>query len=113
LQPNGGMRRSIARLKPSRSVFVFESDRALEPSPRPYRRLAQIVLETRKSFPEFPEIVREPAGLGASGGGGLELRPCGHIQHVVDVIVDDSFVRMQVRMHVSCDAASRAASRAL
>jgi len=76
-------------------------------------RLALIVLETRKSLPDFPEIVDEPAALGASGEVMLELRPRAHIQRVVDVIVDDSFVRMHVRMHISCGAASRAASRAL
>jgi hypothetical protein len=88
---------------------VLESDRALQPPPRPHRRLAQIVLETRKGLPDFPEIVDEPAALGASGEVVLELRSGAHIQRVVEVIVDGRFVRM----HVSCGAASRAASRAL
>ncbi len=88
---------------------MFQPDRALEASPRPDRRLAQIVLETRKGFPDFPEIVDESAALGASGEVALELRPGAHVQRVVEVIVDDRFVRM----HVSGDAASRAASRAL
>ena len=102
------MRRGIALLNPSRSVFVFESDCALEPSPCPHWRLAQIALETRNGFADFPEIVDEPAAFGAAGEVALELRPRGDIQRVVEVIVDDRFVRM----HVSCDAAWRAASRA-
>jgi hypothetical protein len=88
---------------------VLQPDRALEPSPRSYGGSRQIVLQTRKSFPDFPEIVDEPAALGASGEVALELRLCAHVQRVVEVIVDDRFFRM----HVSCDAESRAASRAL
>src|SRR5262245_29859379 len=83
LQPNVRTRGGVARLSPSCSMFVFESDRALEPSPRPYRRLAQIVLETCEGFPDFPEIVDEPAALGAPGEVMLELRPCARIQRVV------------------------------
>ena len=75
-------------------MFPFQLDRAFDAAPRARRWIPRV--ECRHGTPNLPEVLDERAALGARREVPLHFGALAPRKRLVDVVVDDDFVRVHV-----------------